>query len=151
MKTNNAEQITIAQLLGEVRALENLARYYENRILRKRIAIEEILSGRECRRDGMDEPAPPAFLIPSPVVTAAATVRGMIEQVLPGLSAPFWYAEIKNAVLAKYPAEEAKIRRGIYPAVHELIAKRVLEKTTGGFQVVATKGQGNVPVALGVS
>jgi hypothetical protein len=45
---------TISQLMIEIREMENIRLYYENRILKKQIAIAEILNSLECRQDQTD-------------------------------------------------------------------------------------------------
>ena len=52
---------TISQIMSDIAAMRNMVLYYENRILRKEIAIQEILSGKECREDtvGTPQTSPP--------------------------------------------------------------------------------------------
>ena len=51
----NPELKTISAMLSEIGELQNLILYYENRILHKRMAIQEIFSSAELREE---KPAP---------------------------------------------------------------------------------------------
>jgi len=127
---------SISELMDDINAMRSTVLYLENRILRKEIAIQEILSGKECREDQSCTPpisAPPVTR--EPESPKGPSVKAMVESILPELNGSvFWYRDIKEKCLAKYPAHEDKIRRGIHPACHELLKHGILEKCPGGLQ-----------------
>ena len=45
----------------------------------------------------------------------------------------FWYSDLLQRVLAKYPKEGARVRRGMYVACHGLLHRKVIIKVPGGF------------------
>lgn len=47
----HAQHPTISQLLADIGELDNLILYYENRKLRKQLAIEEIVHSQQCQSE----------------------------------------------------------------------------------------------------
>ena len=124
---------TISELMDDINEMKNMVLYYENRILRKRIAIEEILQGKECRESHSLTPPISSAPAGQPESGRGVTVREMIESVLPEMNgSPFWYSDLKKKCLERYPSHDAKIRRGIHPACHELFKRGTLVKVPGG-------------------
>jgi hypothetical protein len=129
-------------LLDEIRALRDTIAYCENKILRKEIAILEILSsepGAAPSYEGMNDLMKKAVAAPSKPVDAAPSpsisVRGMIEELLPELNGSvFWYSDMKTKMIAKYPAHESRIRRGVHQASYVLLQQGVIEKCPGGLR-----------------
>lgn len=119
--------------MSDINAMQNMVLYYENRILRKRIAIEEILHGKECRESQTVTPQISAAPVGQPESNRGPSVREMVESILPEMNgSPFWYSDIKKKCLERYPTHDAKIRRGIHLACHELFKRGTLVKVPGG-------------------
>lgn len=57
-KPDNIDAATLSNLVSDIQAMRNMVLYFENRILRKEIAIQEILTSKECRED-ISCPPPP--------------------------------------------------------------------------------------------
>jgi hypothetical protein len=125
----------ISQLLEEIRNLEDTILYCENRILRKRIAIEEIFQGREVGIE--QEETEVAVRQPNAAEAATEklpTVPQMIRLVLPAMPPVFGYGHLKAAMFERWGAAETKIRTGVYVAVAEMLGKEII-RTPGGFEV----------------
>ncbi len=146
---NYAAQQTVGQLFSDIAGLRQAILYLEGRILRKEIAIQEILNGAEVQADVAmpaaaihapppppAQPAPPAPAAPAPA-GSGLTVVAMLKAVLPELNgSTFWYSDLKTKALARFPHDDRKLRRGLYPAVPELIQRGILKRVEGGFKTV---------------
>jgi len=102
---------TIAELQQDIAAMEATVLYYQNRILRKRIAIEEILQGEVCRQE---------------VKMDLISVRQMIQDLIteePNRIPD--YEHLKKRCIEKYPEQKRKIHRGMWQACHQLISRGV--------------------------
>jgi hypothetical protein len=122
---------SLSELVSDIHVMENMVRYYENRILRKRIAIAELLHGAE------DREIPATQRVAGPVRNANprqnSTVRQMLESVLPEISdTPLRYPELLNVMRKRYPDQIGKIRRGIRSACDELRRRGALIKVSRG-------------------
>jgi hypothetical protein len=111
---------TINQLQAEIAEMRSVVLYYENRILRKQIAIEEIVQSAACRA------STPIRIEPSNLVTKhdpadAPTVPNMIRSVLPQLDGgQIHYKELRRLVFARYPEHRQKLLRSFYGACQSL-------------------------------
>jgi len=122
---------SLSELVSDIHMMENMVMYYENRILRKRIAIAEILHGAECRAISTREPA--AAPVRGRPAGQKPSVRQMVESVLPAMNgSPFRYPELLNVAGKKYPDQIGKIRRGIRLACGELRRRGALIHVSRG-------------------
>jgi len=133
--------LSISCLLDDINVLQNMVLYYENRILRKRVAIEELLQSRQCRAENVatapagpvTSPVPPLEHYPNEPVPS---VRAMILAVLPEIEkTPFWYSDLKELCLARFPHCHVKLRKGIHPACHQMLDNGELRKVPGGLTI----------------
>lgn len=145
----------IADLMMDIGTMQNVVAYYETRIMRKRIAIEEIMHGRDCRVTMVESNPPPPMVgsvLKPPVVSngdrpprgglrpmpprAGKSVREMVVEILPELNEPFWYFNVKRKVLEKNPDRgmRERIKKGTGQACRQLLATGELVKTQGGLK-----------------
>lgn len=111
---------TLSQLISEIRELEKMRLYYEIRILRKQIAMEEVMHGRERRMEEVGE-APP--------------VIEMVEAILPELNGdPFGTAQVQAKCFDKFPSHKKKIQRGIHQACNRLVKLGKLTRSAEGMR-----------------
>lgn len=106
---------TMEALQREIAEMQSLVLYYENRILRKRIAIEEIVQSKMCGVDPapVEQPAPAPQKEPSVRKLAEALVdQGVLD-----------YYELKKRLLAQHPERAWRIKRGLWQVCHQLIEK----------------------------
>jgi hypothetical protein len=113
---------TIANLQDAIAALESEQLRLENEILRKRIAIEEIV---QCRR-----PEPEmrkAIRVTTDHVVGMAEPPSVTKMILELLDsgAPSDLRTLQKLCIARYPSKTAKIRRGIWQAARRLIDRGV--------------------------
>lgn len=126
----------VSGLQDDICGLRATILYCQNQILRKEIAIAEVMSGAERKLEVLAPDAPASATPPTEANSSGPTVRMMIESVLPELNgSTFWYSDIKNRMLAQFPERADKIRRGIHPACQELFKRGTLLKVPGGLQV----------------
>jgi hypothetical protein len=147
---------TLDQLQRDIAELESQALIIQNRILRKRIAIEEIVAVVVCRAEGEPMVQPPV-LAPSQGCTVLApgpTVPQMVQSVLPPDGAPITFRELRQRSCDRYPEHQAKIKVGFWQTVKRLIAKgapivelpRRQPQAAGGLPGTPA-GNGGAPVA----
>lgn len=90
--------------------MESVVLYYQNRILRKRIAIEEIIQGRACV---LEE------------ARSQRSVRELVEEVidkeLAGAATSLPY--LRKRCVELHPEMEHKIKRGIWQACTQLVQR----------------------------
>lgn len=120
---------TLLQLYEDIRHMENLVLYYQCKIQRKQVAVQEIITGMEIRvkqpeqkpeHDHTDE--------------SSGSVVDMVESTLPLLDGKIiWFSQLKEEAIKKYPDQDGKIRRGIYNAVTKLVDGKKLFRVPGGF------------------
>ena len=138
---------TVSGLLSEINELQNMVLYYENRILRKRIAISEIFAGSECREDELVEGVPSCapsgapeapsddFPIRNFKFRSGPSMPQMITSILPEMNgAPFDSGDLKKACLEKYPEMGLKIHANIYNCTRLLVARGTLVRVPGGLR-----------------
>ena len=124
----NPELKTISAMLSEIGELQNLILYYENRILHKRMAIQEIFASAELREEK-----------PAPMVPENHTMRHMILTAVRDLVPPFNSGHIKKACLTLFPEYHHKILTNIYTTIKYLTRRGELLTVPGGFAVPTTK------------
>ncbi len=109
--------------------MRNVVAYYENRILRKQIAIEEILHNQQCREleesknlqicKGRPTHETSVFTILS---EATAEMNGSV----------FQWQDLRQRAVAKYPDHAKKIVRNLHPTGHRMLQKGILIRVPGG-------------------
>lgn len=104
---------TIESLQREIAEMQNTVLYYENRILRKRIAIEEIVQSKVCG------------LTVEPVLRGEAPKEPSVRQLAQPLidQGVSDYYELKKRLVAMYPGRSHSIKRGLWQACQGLIEK----------------------------
>lgn len=122
---------SVAALQEEILRMQQEILYFENRILRKKIAIAELMDQAAApppARQGAPERAEGG---------SPATVREMAEAVLPSITKPvFKFSDLIRLAVDRWPENEAKIRSAIYPAVKELVLKGTVKRVPGGLAKV---------------
>lgn len=136
MKIHHSE--TLQELLSDIRQMRDLIIYFENKILRKQVAIEEILSKSADENEPSEEPATEPPKVESTVpVRVNPTVIQMIKEVLPQFNKGiFWYTDVLKLCCEKYPESTARIKRGIYTAFRELLNRGTIKRCPEGFTEV---------------
>lgn len=140
-------QHAISQLLDDIRNLEDTLAFIEGRILRKRIAVEELLASEEVKADAQaaaarslegpheDQAAPPRVPVGGIFRTQPSATK-LLESLLPDFNgATFWYPDLKKVIVAKHPEYEKHLRRSLYSSCQWLFKKGVLERCAGGMRV----------------
>jgi len=116
----NDQNRTISELFEDINRMESTILYFQNRILRKQIAIAEIMESQQVRHDD-EARIKPGF--------KSLTVRTMVEQVLPDMNGkPFHYDELKRKCSDRFPSQVERIERGVVPACHALFKSGALLK-----------------------
>lgn len=134
MDTRDMRLGQIVELMDEICEMENLVEYYRGRILRKQIAIEELLTGRDVSQHSEDRPARPFRQSPSKPIKHKTTVRHFLYEVLPDLDGQPWdYQKAYELMCARHPEQKAKIRRGLYQLVRTMLDHKQLLRVPGGF------------------
>lgn len=130
----------ISQLFSEINELQKTILYLEGRILRKRIAIAELLEARECLGVRPDQTIKPCAsespTTPAPRLSLLS-VRKMVEAVLPYMNgSTFWYADLKQACSEKFPGSQNRLTKGIHRACSQLLSAGRIKRVPGGFERV---------------
>lgn len=117
---------TLSQLNSDIRQMENMIAYYEGRILRKRIAIEEMRISHEARQiDVATEPLPKDNLTVTEMLTnALASVNGDT----------YTYQQLADLTAEVYPWHTEKIKRGIYMSCMVAVRSGTLVSAEGGYK-----------------
>jgi len=122
---------TISDLLSDIRAYENMIRYYENKILRKKIAIQELMDTQQVK----DETTIAIKKAKALDVThkntrtrATPRVRELFLNILPTLEEPFGRAQVKKALIKAFPNEEFIIRKCTHNAITIEESKGIIKK-----------------------
>jgi len=124
---------TLSELVSDIHIMENMVLYYQNRILRKRIAIAEILHGKECREIGGMKGPPAAKPVRQGSTRSEPSVRQMLEGILPAMNgSTFSYSDLCERLSKEYPEYTAKICRGVVPACHSLFRRGTLVRVSRG-------------------
>lgn len=136
----------LTSLLDEIRRMRDLITYFEGRILRKYIAVEELLSGQPCTIEApapaspVEAPASPVAAQASPVAAPkperGPSVRQLILAALPALNGAAWArAEVLALFRRDHPGEvAAKVERGLYIALATMLKRGEICRVPGGFQ-----------------
>ena len=141
---------TINEVQSDIRGMECLVLYYQNAILRKKIAIEEIVTSAQVR---LENPLPPAGAVPAlgrvenparpapslqrPIIhrDGSPTVRQMIMGHAHLLPQPFTARILRKTLAAADPAHAHKLGGGLYQAIKTLVYSGWLQETAAGLQV----------------
>lgn len=134
-------QKVISQLISEINDLRLTVTYCQSRILRKQIALQEILDGTEP--ESVAELPVSIALVPSndeahPVAPREKqiSVAKMVQAVLPEINGNvFYYADVRLKIKEKFPdSDDKKVYRGVFPACDWLLTKKRIIRVPGGFQ-----------------
>jgi hypothetical protein len=130
----------ISDLMTDINAMRELILYYENRILRKQIAIEEIMHGKESRELDV---IPDRGAITSAThddFTRTPSVRQMLAGLLPEFNGtPFRYRDLQARAIQRYPGQTGRIQQGIGSACRQLCRRGDLIKLSRGMARVAPR------------
>ena len=117
-------QTSIAQLLDDICGLRDTIAYCENRILRKELAIAELMHSNDVKEDTKLE---------APQRTGQS-VRGWICDVWPTLDEPVTTGQVQAAVIQEHPESHAKICAGIHAALKSLVNSGKLKRDGGYYR-----------------
>ena len=115
---------TIDQLQQDIAAMQTLVLWYENRILCKQTAIEEIIQSAMSPMS-VDLASMPQAAKPEPQVEIQnLSVPQLVATVLPAFNGcQIIYADLRQQVVERYPQSRAKIDGGFYRCCLALIDK----------------------------
>lgn len=135
--TENDRTRMLSEIQRDINQAQIMVLYYQNQILRKKIAIEEIWSGQECRM--AHEPIRPALIF-NPSVTQ------MIGTILPELNgSQFRPIEVCRRCQVKYPSQAAKIDHGMTQAFDFLKKRGIIDRVGKGLYRVKIPTQNPTP------
>lgn len=123
---------SVCELGAEIARLRDTIVFCEGQILRKEIAIAQLLDREtepEVRSQKSEIRPLAADLRP---LAAEQSVVELLDQVrLQRNGDPFRVADLVHAAAAAWPAEEGRIRRGAYAAAQRLLASGQLKRVDG--------------------
>lgn len=142
---------SVSEIISDINELRLTIKYCEGRILRKQIALQEILCSDPGNAEEQPQqptepqsaiaPAPPqppaTAFAPAPVSVnlAAPAVSNMMRIVLEEINgSTFDQKELRGRMTAKWPHCSDKITRGVYAIIPGFLAKGIIHRVPGGFR-----------------
>jgi hypothetical protein len=143
---------TFNELSLEIARMENLVLYFQNRILRKQIALEELFHAADC---ALESPTAEPALRPGPDPAQGGPFRKMnrpsaafmIRDCFAQEAGVFWYPQIKSKLQERWPEDAGRVRKGIYATMQFLLDRGEFMRAPGGFRSATQTNGGKVTTA----